>query len=133
MGMGLLMKVLNELTDQELFDIAYDGVVGQGKACYYVCDNAGIVCEYREEEQMCAAGHILAECYPPEWPGWNFFGNFDELVRSHGLIISEDSRKLVMTLQEAHDENCTSTNYLEDYKSRMSQIAKDNCLKFPEE
>jgi hypothetical protein len=132
MGLGILMKVLSKLTDQEVFDLAYNGVVNQGGACFVRDEHipSGFRCVYRAEDKMCAAGHVLAACYPPEWSGWGFEGDFSDFRFMEGIDVRFDTELLITALQEAHDTRAAESNYLDGYKERMARLAEDFDLKF---
>jgi len=125
---------INDLTEQEMFDAAYNGVVRQGRPAMSVHSRVNrFVCAYRAHNgDMCAAGHVLKECYPRDWAGWTMKGDFSELITQHDIKVDGDVETFILALQEAHDTDIKSEAYIDEYKERMRKIARRNVLNFIE-
>lgn len=126
-------------TKQELFNLAYIGVVTQGRpsatALYW---NAQVQCKYRLDDACCAVGHMLVD-YSEEMENLPI-GMVPDL--EHYLPeIRVYPFSFFSELQEIHDDAATDVlssegfdneKFLERFKAHMSRYALDNDLEVPD-
>lgn len=110
-------------TNQEAFDIAVRGVLGQGRASV---DQEGYGCLYRGPNGLkCAAGWIVPdELYQPEFdtsvnPMW------DHIVRGRPDLQALADVGLVLDLQKAHDKHAEDDRWLQLTKKLFRDVAVD--------
>jgi hypothetical protein len=121
------------ISKQEMFDIAYKGVVDQG--CQST-EPGTSDCRYKSEDgSMCAAGYILAETHPDLVPDED--SNIRSVLKLAGLIpsiyVPNEYVVFAMALQRAHDKwDAKSENgadFVPYYKEQMRLVAEEYKLK----
>jgi hypothetical protein len=132
-----------KLTNQEMFDKAYVGIVKQGRPAYTICPETGDVhCVYLASDgDMCAFGHIMDGIVDKDSPRWNSkqgvygsdLGSLFDGVPEHG-----SPHYLASCIQTAHDKpadayasNKDGAVFIEAYKKEMATIAKSYNLVVP--
>jgi len=140
-----------DLSEQEMFDIAYVGVVSQGGPSTGV-ENGMPTCLYLNPEgRRCAAGHVFAVAFPDDvhkiddsngsaiWAcGVLGLGHRDALMDSATV-------QFLLNLQHYHDNNglkvlatqfnvqdsVSDSDFIESYKSGMASLAQEHGLVVP--
>lgn len=91
-------------TNQEAFDIAVRGVLGQGEPSI----GGNGLCRYRGPSgRKCAAGWLLPDVL--YHPGMEQSGNWEEVCESNPQLVNLADSRLVTALQAVHDN--LSTNF----------------------
>jgi hypothetical protein len=127
------------LSAQEIFDLAYVGVMKQGRSSVAeLVPGVGPTCAYMSEdgEARCAAGHVLAKVLEGET---ELFDQSDVAIHSllcelglyshaYDAPVDIPEIQLMTAMQKAHDnahgEWIRGGDFCEEYSSRMQNIAE---------
>lgn len=120
------------MTKQEIFDIVWKGILSQGGPSF----DLQYGCAYRgQNNRKCAAGLLISdEDYNKEYEGQivssKLPNKLTKYFESKNLSVS-----LIVRLQSAHDDawcdSDTDEEFLENWKSRMKNLALFEELKVP--
>jgi hypothetical protein len=126
------------LTNQEIFNKAYLGVIAQGgpSLLYSEYTDEVLGCAYRDtaNNRKCGAGQLmLDEFYEDRIEGQSVGNDVVQsiLIKSGVNMNNEKTMNLVQHCQGAHD-NSVGNNFVEDFKSGMGAIAFEFELTIPD-
>lgn len=116
-------------TRQEVFNLAYLGIMSQGRPGKPAGSQ---YCSYHSSNgDMCAVGHVLGETIAREWANAGF-GSID---RTDPRALPEHLRMhrgFLLDLQYIHDNASVYPNFLAEYHHRMVTLAEKYCLRIPD-
>jgi len=140
-----------DLSEQEMFDIAYVGVVSQGGPSTGV-ENGMPTCLYLNPEgRRCAAGHVFAVAFPDDvheiddsngsaiWAcGVLGLGHRDALMDSAKVQFllnlqhyHDNATQFNVTLLTYWQDSVSDSDFIESYKSGMASLAQKHGLVVP--
>lgn len=131
------------MTPQEIFNKAYLGVIAQGGPAM-----SGIHCVYLTDDgKRCAIGHAIKDIVNDNNPALKIRKSFFWLVRAfeevgdNSISFLKEINKaahrsklgLIGRIQGCHDNvaHYFSGDFVEEYKSRMADVARDFSLEIP--
>ena len=117
------------MTPQEMFDKAYLGVIAQG--CKSEKTNGE--CAYRGQNgSKCGIGHLIPDDLARAWDD-RTNSSIAHIRSTKAYPIPDfivNNRPLACALQDAHDR-CDNTDFVKEFKYRMSKVAADFKLTQP--
>lgn len=119
------------MTPQEIFNKSYLTVVEQGRPSV----NKEGMCAYRGKGgRKCAIGHLIDDATAKRWDKYETAGIHDVSRKARIKPDWLDSNlALLVSIQRAHDiAFWAGDDFLEDYKQRMSYVARQYYLTIPE-
>lgn len=114
------------MTNQEIFDRAYLGVIAQEEPCL----NPTLDCVYWFDGKMCAIGHAVGEEKAKEFANGYHLGYPKQSDIGAALKQKKPNFVFLSQIQHAHDRSDKS-DFLNDYKEQMSKIAEQYGLTIP--
>lgn len=124
---------MTDLTQQEMFDKAYTGVVNQGERCHN-----GYDCVYLNEENghMCALGHVMKGIVDDASPLWEAEGGVYSLLNDaedeeENLDWLVKHKYFAAAIQDAHDTCNNEEAFVGDFKRKMDHVATEYNLVVP--
>ena len=121
------------MTPQEMFDKAYLGVIQQGSKS----QNALGGCAYRGQSgNKCGIGHLIPDELAKAWDK-RINSSISQIKATKAYPIPDfikNNKALACALQEAHDSSINYEHrvFINEFKFRMEQVAKDYKLTIPQ-
>ena len=120
-----------DLTEQQTFDFAFEGVVAQG--CRSFDPDLGI-CQYNYGQMHCAVGHIVSKALPEAAQRLMEGVGIAGALQSAGIKASWPSISFMSDLQTIHDADGQSfvsdEDYVRYYIKEMRLFAVQHGLEF---
>jgi hypothetical protein len=119
------------MTPQEIFDKAYNGVVGQGCKSKTVAKSCAYNGVYGTH---CGVGWVISKEAGKQWDRTNSSSIRVILGRNRSKFIEpwmQENKDLLVDIQTAHDDPEYGDNFIADFKNNMEHVAHSYGLKIP--